>query len=207
VADKAISMVKTPDLDNLFSSDTQFNLLYTASNQQLAKRHWTPIAVARMASAFLASEGGARILDIGSGAGKFCLAASYFKPDAFFEGIEQRSSLLEQAESVRNMLGLFNASFIPGNFTQLNFNKYDHFYFFNSFFENLDDSDKIDDSIQYSTALYNYYTGYLYKELEKMPVGTKIATYCSWLDEIPPAYKVVQSEFNNRLKFHIRTTG
>jgi hypothetical protein len=197
--------VKIHQSDILFSSDIQFDHLYSASNQQLANKHWTPIAVARTASEFLVGEGGVRILDIGSGVGKFCLSASYFNPDAFFEGIEQRSSLIEQAESVRNILDLSNASFIHGNFTQLDFSKYDHFYFYNSFFENLDGTDKIDDSIQYSPALYDYYSRYLFQELEKMPVGTKIATYCSWLDEIPPAYTVVQTEFNNYLKFHIKT--
>ena len=197
--------VKTHQSDILFSSDIQFDHLYAASTQQLANKHWTPVAVARKASEFLVGQEGVRILDIGSGAGKFCLLASYFNPDAFFVGIEQRGSLIEQAESVLNILDLSNVSFIHGNFTQLEFSKYDHFYFYNSFFENLDGTEKIDDSIQYSPALYDYYSGYLYQELEKMPLGTKIATYCSWLDEIPPTYSVVKTEFNNYLKFHIKT--
>lgn len=157
-----------------------------------------------MASEFLVTGEGARILDIGSGVGKFCLSASYFKPHAFFDGVEQRNSLVGQAETVRNILGLYNVSFIHANFTQINFRKYDHFYFYNSFFENLDGTDKIDNSIEYSPALYNYYSNYLYKELEQMPTGTRIVTYCSWQDEIPPCYSVVQSELDGLLKFHVK---
>src|SRR5579859_4578313 len=123
--------VKTRHLDDWFSSDIQFNLLFPPEIQQLAAKHWTPLAVAKMASAFLADKEGVRILDIGSGAGKFCLSASYYKPNAFFDGVEQRKNLVEEAEITRNILGLFNASFIHGNFTQLDFSKYDHFYFYN----------------------------------------------------------------------------
>ena len=199
------SMTTKPQhLDNWFSSDIQFNLLYPTYIQQLARRHWTPLNVARMASEFLVTGEDVRVLDIGSGAGKFCLSASYYKPQAIFDGVEQRNSLVEHAETARNILGLFNVTFIHGNFTQVNFQKYNHFYFYNSFFENLEGTDKIDDSIQYSPALYNYYSGYLYKELEKMPVGTRIVTYCSWSDEIPPSYSIEQSELDGLLKFHIK---
>ncbi|HEX9510211.1 MAG TPA: class I SAM-dependent methyltransferase [Puia sp.] len=195
---------KTQHLDNWFSSDIQFNLLYPASIQQLAGKHWTPLNIARIAAEFLVTGEGVRVLDIGSGVGKFCLSASYYKPHAFFDGIEQRNSLIEHAETARNILGLFNVTFIHGNFTQVNFKKYNHFYFYNSFFENLDGTDKIDDSIEYSAALYNYYSGYLYKELEEMPAGTRIVTYCSWQDEIPSSYNVVQSELDGLLKFYIK---
>jgi len=197
-------VAKSWHLDNWFDSDEQFHLLYPTSIQQLARRHWTPLNVARMASEFLVAGDSARVLDIGSGVGKFCLSASYYMPHAFFDGVEQRNSLIEYAETTRNILGLFNVSFIYGNFTQLNLRKYDHFYFYNSFFENLDGTDKIDDSIQYSPALYNYYSGYLYKEFEKMPAGTRIVTYCSWGDEIPPSYSIVQSELDGLLKFYIK---
>ena len=37
-----------------------------------------------------------------------------------------------------------------GNFTQLDFKNFDHFYFYNAFYENLAGTDKIDDSIDYS---------------------------------------------------------
>ena len=136
--------------DEWFDSDRDFDLLYPLHIQTLARRHWTPLPVAKRAAAYLAMEENARILDIGSGAGKFCLAAAHYKPNALFFGIEQRNSLITHAERVKEKLGLENAFFIFGNFTQLDFRQYDHFYFYNSFYENLACTDKIDDSIDYS---------------------------------------------------------
>jgi len=64
------------------------------------------------------------------------------------------------------MLVVENDSFINGNFTQIDFRSYHHFYFYNSFYENIVGTDKIDNSIDYSLELFNYYNRYLYKQLE-----------------------------------------
>jgi SAM-dependent methyltransferase len=190
--------------ENWFSSDTRFDHLYPSSIQELAKRHWTPLNVARKAAGFLGAENNARILDIGSGVGKFCLAAAYYKPKAFYYGVEQRKSLIYKAETARQVLRLENVSFIHGNFTQLDFRNYDHFYFYNAFYENLSGTDRIDESIDYSGELYNYYNRYLYKQLELKPAGTRLAAFHSLEDEVPQSYHVVGSEFDNLLKFWIK---
>lgn len=190
--------------DKWFSSDEQFNELYPLPIQELAQRHWTPLSVARKAAGFLSAEKNVRILDIGSGIGKFCLAAAYYKPNAFYSGVEQRKNLISHAESARDILRFENISFIHGNFTQLDFRNYDHFYFYNSFYENLAGTDKIDESIDYSRELYNYYNRYLYKQLEQKPAGTRLATFHSLEDEIPPGYYIVGTEMNKLLKFWIK---
>ena len=86
-----------PGIDKWFNSDVQFNNIYPSTIQLLASKHWTPLAVARKAANFLAAEKNVRILDIGSGVGKFCLAAAYHKPDAYYFGVEQRKSLINHA--------------------------------------------------------------------------------------------------------------
>ncbi len=191
-------------LENWFYSDQQFNGIYPLPVQNLARRHWTPLAVARKAAHFLAAEKNVRILDIGSGVGKFCLSAAHYRPMAEYVGVEQRVSLIKYAETARQILGLSNVNFIHGNFTQLNFMHYDHFYFYNSFYENLAVSDKIDNSIAYSGELYNYYTRYLFKQLEQKPPGTRLASFYSLEDEVPKDYHVVGSEMDNLLKFWIK---
>ncbi len=187
-----------------FNSDEQFNQLYPHSIQGLARRHWTPLRVARKAAIYLAAENNVRILDIGSGVGKFCLGASYYKSKAFYYGVEQRSSLISYAETAKEILHAENVSFIHGNFTQLDFKNYDHFYFYNAFYENLAGTDKIDDSIAYSGELYNYYNRYLYKQLEQMESGTRLATFHSLEDEVPRGYQLVGAEFDNLLKYWIK---
>jgi SAM-dependent methyltransferase len=185
-------------------SDERFNQLYPLSIQALAGRHWTPLIVARKAAAFLAAEKNVRILDIGSGVGKFCLAAAYSKPQAFYYGVEQRKSLIIEAEIVKKKLQLDNVSFIHGNFTQLDFKNYDHFYFFNSFYENLTGTNKIDDSIEYSHELYNYYNRYLFNQLQQKPAGTKLVTFHSLEDEVPEGYQLVAAEIGSLLKYWIK---
>ena len=187
-----------------FGSDAQFNQLYPAAMQLLAKRHWTPLVVARKAANFLAAESDAKILDIGSGVGKFCLAAAHYKPKAFYYGIEQRKNLIHDAEAAKTILEYENVFFLNGNFTQVDFKQYDHFYFYNSFYENLTATDKIDDSIDYSPELFKYYNRYLLKQLEQKPPGTRVAAYHSLEDEMPPGYEVVGVEMDSRLKFWIK---
>lgn len=189
---------------NWFDSDEQFNRIFPHSIQYQSSRHWTPLEVVRKAANFLAVEKNTRILDIGSGPGKFCLGAAHFRPNAHFLGIEQRESLVQYADHAKQKLGLSNASFMHGNFTQLDFKDYHHFYFYNSFYENLAFADKIDNSIDYSGELYEYYAHYLFRQLERMPGGTRLATFHSLEDEIPSDYHVVGIEMDNLLKFWIK---
>jgi len=192
-------------LDNWFNSDYQFHQLYPEQIQGLARRHWTPLSVARKAALFLAAETGVRILDIGCGVGKFCLGAAYYKPDALYFGVEQRKNLVERAEEARERLGFYNVSFLHGNFTELDLRDYDHFYFYNSFYENLQETDKIDDSIAYSAELFHYYNRYLFRQLDRMPSGTRLATFHSLEGEIPPGFQVVGTGMDNLLKFWVKT--
>ena len=192
------------DLDKWFSSDSQFHALFPASVHELARNHWTPLRIAQKEADFLAAEGGMKILDIGSGIGKFCLAAAYYKPNAFYYGIEQREDLVAYAEKARLFLGMTNVSFVKGNFLELDFTHYDHFYFYNSFYENLIHTHKIDENVDYSIELYNQYSHYLYRQLSKKPSGTRVVTFHGMDDILPPGYLEGGSEVNNLLKYWIK---
>ncbi|MES2109763.1 MAG: hypothetical protein V4577_13480 [Bacteroidota bacterium] len=102
--------LKRADLNaSLFSSDAAFDRMYPEHFRLLSLKHWTPLAIARKAAAFLA-EPGARVLDIGSGIGKFCLAAGYEFPETDFYGVEQRHQLVYHAEGVKVYTGLRNVN-------------------------------------------------------------------------------------------------
>jgi SAM-dependent methyltransferase len=191
-------------IDQWLSSEARFHTLFPTDIQLLAHKHWTPLNVARKAAGFLAAEKNARILDIGSGIGKFCLTAAHCMPNAFYTGVEQRLQLVDHAIAARDKMELKNIEFIHGNFTQLDFKKYDHFYFFNSFYENFAFTSKIDNNIDYSTELYHYYARYLKQQLEQKPAGTRLATFHSLEDEIPEDYLVVGAEMENVLKFWVK---
>jgi SAM-dependent methyltransferase len=190
--------------ESFYNSDISFNNLYPDSIRALSKLHWTPLEIAKRVAGFLSEGGYENILDIGSGVGKFCLAGAHYAPHAFYYGVEQRKSLITCAENAKNILKLENVDFIHGNFTQLDFRKFDHFYFYNSFYENLQGTDKIDDSIEYSDELYFYYKRYLYRQLEQKPKGTRLCTLCTWDHDIPSEYHIVGSEMIDRLKFWVK---
>jgi SAM-dependent methyltransferase len=196
--------IKKNTKENPFSSDILFDNLYPVPIQILSKQHWTPIDTAVKVANFLAGEEKESILDIGSGVGKFCLIAAHHTPNAVYYGIEQRKSLIKHANEAKTQLGLDNVSFIHGNFTQLDFKKFHHFYFYNSFYENLPGTDKIDDSIDYSDELYVYYKRYLFRQLELKPKGTRLCTLCTWDHEIPQEYHIVGSDMSERLKFWVK---
>ena len=191
-------------LDKYFASESSFCQLYPLSIQQLNEAHWSPLVIISKAVRFLADKPGARILDIGSGCGKFCLAGAYYKPSAFFTGVEQRQYLTEQAIAARQKLGRLKAEFLCGNFTQADFRIYDSFYFYNSFFENVDGSDKIDDSISYSIGLYTYYNQILYTKLNATFPGTRLVTYKSLGFEIPPDFSLENTQSDGHLKFWVK---
>ncbi|MCW3466741.1 class I SAM-dependent methyltransferase [Chitinophaga nivalis] len=187
-----------------FINDAAFDWHYPERIQQLSRRHWTPMSVTRKAAAFLSNVPGKKVLDIGSGVGKFCLVAAQHYPHATFYGVEQRKELHRLALTTRDAMGIHNADFIHGNFTQIDLGEYDNFYFYNSFFENLDNNDRIDHQIEYSSSLYVYYSRYLFKALDSRPSGTRLVTFHSSENEVPPSFQVVDTSHDYQLKMWIK---
>jgi SAM-dependent methyltransferase len=187
-----------------FASDDQFHQLYPPAIAALASRHWTPIQIAKEAAAFLAVGQSPKILDIGSGVGKFCMVGAHFHPTAEFSGIEQRGSLTTIAQDLAKKLALKNTQFLTGNFTDINFHAYQHFYFYNAFYENIIDNDPIDQLIDHNPELFNLYNRKLYKALKPLPIGTRIATFHSSEHEMPSSYQVVGIGSHEDLKFWIK---
>ena len=174
---------------NIFSSDAAFDQLYSLRAQQLSSMHWTPIDVAAKAAEHLTGGPGKHILDIGSGVGKFCITAAHYFPEHIFYGVEQRKALIDEAIIAQKATNTANVEFIHGNFTTLNMDQFDHFYFYNSFSENIVHHKPIDNLIQTSAEIYEEYLSRFYELLEDKPAGTRLATFHCPDDYIPPAYK------------------
>jgi len=200
---KLLSLVRKKTNDSFFQNDTAFDWLYPQHLQLISQKHWTPLAVARQAAQYLAVPG-ARILDIGCGIGKFCFTAAHEHPYCNYYGVEQRHELLHYAEKSRDYLSLDNASFIHANITQINFAEFDHFYFYNAFYENIDQENAIDDTLEVSASLFEYYSAYLYHILKNRPPGTRIVTYQSYDEVIPSGYHLEDMSFNNLLRLWIK---
>jgi Predicted O-methyltransferase len=161
--------------------------------------------IAKKAARFLASAPGTKILDIGSGVGKFCLIGAYNFPASFFYGIEQREDLYQIAVTAKGTTGTGNANFFLGNLTQVDHTRFDHFYFYNAFYENLAGDGHIDQLLPYSTELYLYYSRYLYGMLESKKSGTRLVTFHSLEDEVPPCYQLVDATVDLNLKMWVKS--
>jgi SAM-dependent methyltransferase len=185
---------------NIALADEEFNVIYPESIRTLARRHWTPIEVSKKAAEFLVHKQGTKVLDIGSGSGKFCMVgATYTK--GYFTGVEQRNQLVDLSKKIARRYRIQNIDFIHANITSIKFNKYDAFYFYNSFHENIDLTAKIDDTMNPSAELYNLYHNYVYEQLSLAPVGTRLVTYWSSMKEIPSSYKIKHSHLDGLLLF------
>ncbi|MFF5380872.1 methyltransferase domain-containing protein [Pedobacter suwonensis] len=186
-----------------FDKDTSFDSLFPKRIQGLSERHWTPLEIARKSCEYL-SVPNSKVLDIGSGVGKFCITAGFYGPETLFYGVEQRKDLYNIAEGVKNTLDLQNVNFIHKNITELDFGRFDSFYFFNSFYENIKPDLAIDTKIEATAELYSYYTDYVREQLDQRPSGTRLVTYHGSLKQVPTSYKLIDNSYNYALKMWMR---
>ena len=107
--------------------DAIFNDIYPKKIRELAKRHWTPIEVAKLTADYLAFKAGAKVLDIGSGVGKFCMIGATCTK-GIFTGVEQRKGLVTLANKIKVQYGIKNVEFIQANIMEIDFECYQSFY-------------------------------------------------------------------------------
>lgn len=192
-----------PDLNEVFASDEAFDAQYAIHISALSAIHWTPLDVANVAASFLAPNAAARVLDIGSGVGKFCIAGAHYAP-GHFTGIEQRGNFVKAGTKVVQQLSMDRVTLKHGNFMELDLREFSGIYFFNSFHENIVQDDALDQKVILSSELYEQYTGHLLRQLAGMPVGTRLATYWLSVTEIPACYREHGSYFSDLLKLWIK---
>jgi SAM-dependent methyltransferase len=186
-------------------ADAYFDEIFPEEVEKFARLHFTPIEIAKHVSKYLTeTKLGAKVLDIGSGAGKFCMVGSVVT-DGFFVGIEQRESLVIAANKIANNNSLFNTEFIYGNIVNVPFKDFDAFYIFNSFYENVSFDENLTDEVSLKQPNYDNYSNFVKQQLDNMPIGTRLATYFCSRSIAPDSYEQVDDTFNNNLKLWHKT--
>ncbi|TYB77508.1 methyltransferase domain-containing protein [Bizionia saleffrena] len=180
--------------------DPLFNTLYPLRVKKLSDRHWTSVEVAKLAAEYLVDKPNCKVLDIGSGAGKFCLIGAASTKGLFY-GVEQREGLVKLSRRIAEKNKINTTAFIHSNITQISFSDYDAFYFYNPFYENIDNSHLIDSKIATSKKLYIKYSDYVQNQLKKTPIGTRLVTYWSTWEEIPLGFDLEFTGYNGKLNF------
>jgi SAM-dependent methyltransferase len=156
--------------------------------------HFTPVAVAARAAAFLTPAPGLRVLDVGAGAGKFCIVAARAVPACTFVGVELRPQLVKLARRIAARAQLGNAIFEGGDALALDWSGYAGFYFYNPFAEQLHDTDLVlDRALATEPSRFVEYVTGARDRLAAAPVGTRVVTYHGLGESVPAGYDLVES--------------
>lgn len=173
--------------------DDAFDRYLPARLRQVSGRFWTPLVVAARAAAWLAELGAATIVDIGSGAGKFCVAAALGSPCRFV-GLEQRPRLVAAARRLARMFGVEDrVQFIAGVLDPGTAPAGDAYYLFNPFGENrFGPEGHLDEDVELGEERYLRDIAAVELLLERAPVGTCVVTYNGFGGRMPFGYDQIR---------------
>ena len=175
--------------------DAYFDRIYPSWARAPSKMHWTPVQVARRAARLL-TEGiaDARVLDIGSGVGKFCLVGA-LTTDAVFHGIEQRPHFVALSRELLRHYQVERLEYFVGDMRTMDWTHYTGIYLFNPFQENKTPWFRIDSTLEPRQALFDEYVSAAEDELSRMPPGTRVVTYHGFGGEMPESYRRTVEEY------------
>jgi len=176
-------------------SDAYFDKIYPPLPNRASYTHWTPIEVIKKIVSLISPNSKARILDIGSGSGKFCLVGALLRPDLHFTGVELRTELTDISEDLADQFELTNTRFINSNAMEINWKGYDILYFFNPFWEDhLPNELKIDSKVPIRKEEFDSFVKEVSQRLEKLRKGTQVITYHGFGGKFPPSYDCLKFE-------------
>jgi SAM-dependent methyltransferase len=177
-------------------SDSSFDRFLPPREHRAAPVFWTPLVVALRVARWLEPLGIRSVLDVGSGAGKFCVAASLASGDRpiRFTGLEQRSRLVHVAKGLARSFGVAErVDFVEGTLADVEPASYEAYYLFNPFGENLfGPEDHLDGDVELSPARYERDVAVAEGFFDRAPVGSAVLTYNGFGGRMPPTYDEVR---------------
>lgn len=177
-------------------SDSDFDAWLPEFVRCHSMRHWTQVGVATRASRWLAECGVSRVLDVGSGSGKFCVVGA-LSSKLTFVGVEHRSPLVEAARSVAAAYGVSQrVEFVHGDVAELDVSSFDALYLYNPFEENLHPASVwIDHTVKVGQSQFARSVANLERMLRSRPTGSYVITYNSFGGRVPDCYDLERAKF------------
>lgn len=169
--------------------DASFDRYLPVELRSVSGRYWTPLAVARRAAEWLEELGAETALDVGSGAGKLCVAAALVGSCRFI-GLEHRPRLVAASRALARRFEVEDrVTFVEGAFGAVSTPKADAYYLYNPFGENLyGSSDCLDQDVELGNPRYRRDIAAAEALLTNAPVGTILLTYNGFGGRIPSNY-------------------
>lgn len=119
-----------------------------------------------------------KVIDIGSGTGKFCLIAAKLNPDIHFTGVEISEKYWEESIRLKDILGITNVNFLLQDYKDVDIINFDGIYIFNPFV--MSKKDPYGMKFQFGRRQDKEYFEYVKKfkaDLYKANAGTKLIMY------------------------------
>jgi SAM-dependent methyltransferase len=176
-------------------SDSSFDQLLSERARGLSSNYWTPLLVALRAAQWFEACGVRTVVDIGSGAGKFCVAAA-LAGRCHFTGLEHREHLVTCARTLARAFNVENrVYFLQGALGAVRLPAADAYYLFNPFEENvLRPEECIDRSVELSDERQTRDVQAVKQLLFEARAGTFVLTYNGFGGHLPPGYREVRTD-------------
>lgn len=176
------------------ASDDAFDRIYPISVRKLLSTYASPVAACRRAAAFLAGGSAEQaILDVGSGAGKFCLIGA-LTTTASYSGLDARPFLVDAATNATGALRASRTGFTTGHLFALDWRCFNGLYLDEPFSALIDSSLRSAPTLPASVWDYDKAVEEANKILGDMPLQTRVATYGEACVEFPEGYELIEEE-------------
>ena len=176
------------------SSDVAFDAVYDDRIRDLSVQHWTPVHIAARAAQLLTRAGATRVVDVGSGVGKFCIVGA-LSTDAEFVGVEQRRDLVEIARGAALMLGADRARFVHASVDSFSLEGFNGVYLYNPFYEHISPFlAPIDRAVKRSAIQYRHFVRSTTDKHAAMAPPVAVVMYNGFGGVMPSAYDFLGSE-------------
>jgi 16S rRNA A1518/A1519 N6-dimethyltransferase RsmA/KsgA/DIM1 with predicted DNA glycosylase/AP lyase activity len=186
-------------------ADAEVERIFPKAAQKLGKVHWTTVEVARRAVELLVVAAGTRVLDVGSGTGKFCMIGALCSPGKF-TGVERHRPFVELARELCKRYRIGNARFVHKDVLDVDWTAFDAFYLFNPYSESFPIAVERDTPIVTDSEQFQRCVEHTQAQLAAAPAGTRVVTYYGFGGDMPAGYeqRVVEEHGNGTLELWIK---
>ena len=189
--------------------DAWFDRFLPEELRTVSGKYWTPLEVAVRVAEWLEQLHIRSVVDIGSGAGKFCVATA-LAGSARFTGLEQRARLVTAARDLARVFGLDDrVTFVHGALGLGPVPEAEAYYLYNPFGENLfGEEDHLDEDVELGASRFARDVQIIEGLLRDAPVGTLLVTYNGFGGEVPSSFheERVDDTLPNVLRLWRKTT-